>query len=414
MKPPRSDRSRGGRPGGKPFQKADRSQAPGGAGRKPGGEERSFGRPAGKQGQGGSHAASAGKGRDSREERGFGRPARKAGDGRQESRADSRASGPQTTGRGHASAPSRIHDRARESLTRERDPVIAPRQPRGSGMRPAQVRSDQARPVETRPERARPDQAEARAVEARPSESRPAAAPRGAVWLYGLHAVQAALANPERRFRRLVTTEEGEAQLAQRLPRPWAIEPEFADRTRLDQMLGRDAVHQGVALLCDLLPQLTLEEALQRPGPVLVLDQVTDPRNIGAILRSAAAFGAAVVILQDRHAPEETGSLAKAASGALETVPLLRAVNLARVIGQLKTADCWVVGLDAEATAALSGPSFSGRRVALVLGAEGEGLRRLTRESCDELAMLPMPGEMESLNVSAATAVALYELTRKS
>jgi 23S rRNA (guanosine2251-2'-O)-methyltransferase len=271
-----------------------------------------------------------------------------------------------------------VQDRARQSLTRERELTISA---------PAAARSSGA-----------PHAAEA---------------PRGTVWLYGIHAVQAALANPTRRLRRLVVTEEGSANLAARLPQPWALTPETVDRARIDQLLGRDAVHQGAALLADLLPQPVLATALERPGPVLVLDQVTDPRNIGAILRSAAAFGVAAVIVQERHAPEETGSLAKAASGALETVPLLRAVNLARTIVMLKAANFWVVGLDAEATGALEGAAFKDRRVALVLGGEGSGLRRLTRESCDELAKLPMAGIMESLNVSAATAVALYELGRQ-
>jgi 23S rRNA (guanosine2251-2'-O)-methyltransferase len=237
------------------------------------------------------------------------------------------------------------------------------------------------------------------------------AAPAGTIWLYGLHPVAAALANPHRRLRRLVLTEEAEASLAARLPPPWAQAHERMDRARMDQLLGRDAVHQGIALLADPLPQPMLSTILERSGPLLVLDQVTDPRNVGAILRSAAAFGVAGVIAQDRHAPEETGALAKAASGALETMPLIRAVNLARTLVALKAAGLWTVGLAADA-APLRGVPLAERRVALVLGAEGSGLRRLTRETCDELAGLAMPGTMESLNVSSAATVALYELTR--
>jgi 23S rRNA (guanosine2251-2'-O)-methyltransferase len=238
-------------------------------------------------------------------------------------------------------------------------------------------------------------------------------APRGTVWLYGLHAVAAALANPARRLRRLLLTEEAQQTLTQRLPPPWPLQPEPVDRGRLDHLLGRDIAHQGAALLADPLGTPSLQQALDRPGPLLVLDQVTDPRNVGAILRSAAAFGVAAVITQDRNAPEETGSLAKAASGALETIPLLRAVNIARTLIALKAAGIWTVGLDTGGTT-LSGPALAERRVALVLGAEGEGLRRLTRETCDEIAGLRMPGKMDSLNVSAAATVALYELTRRA
>lgn len=250
----------------------------------------------------------------------------------------------------------------------------------------------------------------------RPNGPRPGSAdlPKGSVWLYGQHAVAAALANPARRIRRLLLTEEAESQLAARLPPPWSSQPERVDRGRLDQLLGRDAVHQGIALLVDPLPVPLLAQVLERPGPVVVLDQVSDPRNVGAILRSAAAFGAAAVITQDRNAPDETGALAKAASGALETVPLLRAVNIARTLIALKAAGCWVLGLDASGAGRLDGGALTERRTALVLGAEGEGLRRLTRDTCDEIVKLEMPGTMESLNVSAAGAVVLYELTRHS
>ncbi len=249
----------------------------------------------------------------------------------------------------------------------------------------------------------------------RPAQ-RAAAVPNGAVWLYGIHAVAAALGNPSRRLRRLVIAEEADAALAAALPKPWAIQPEAASRERIDQLLGAGhgtgIVHQGAALLTDQLVAPPLAEALKRPGPILVLDQISDPRNIGALLRTAQAFGAAMVIAQERNAPEETGALAKAASGALELIPLLRIVNIARALIVLKAANVWVVGLDGASGNRLSGAAFAGRRVALVLGNEGDGMRRLTRESCDEIAALGMPGGMESLNVSAAGAVALYELTR--
>ncbi|MDE2334426.1 MAG: RNA methyltransferase [Rhodospirillales bacterium] len=237
---------------------------------------------------------------------------------------------------------------------------------------------------------------------------------RSGLWLYGIHAVVAALANPQRRLRRLLLTETAEEAIAVRLPRPWAITAERAEREQLDRLLGRDAVHQGAALHADPLVAPPLAQVLERPGPLVVLDQLADPRNVGAILRSAAALGAAAVIVQDRHAPEETGALAKAASGALETLPLLRAVNIARTLVALKAADVLVVGLDAAA-APLAGPALTGRRIAIVLGAEGEGLRRLTRETCDMLAGIAIQGgaQLDSLNVSAACAIALYELGRR-
>jgi len=249
-----------------------------------------------------------------------------------------------------------------------------------------------------------------------PRGERAPAVPNGAVWLYGTHAVAAALKNPARRLRRLVITEDAQSALAAECPVPWPIQPEITPREKIDQLLGArqgsGIVHQGVALLTDQLTAPALLDALKRPGPILVLDQISDPRNIGALMRTAQAFGAAAVIAQERNAPEETGALAKVASGALELIPLLRIVNIARALIVLKSADVWVVGLDGTSPNRLNGPSFAGRRVALVLGNEGEGMRRLTRETCDEIAALAMPGGMESLNVSAAGAVALYELTR--
>jgi len=246
----------------------------------------------------------------------------------------------------------------------------------------------------------------------RPQDAAPAG--DGAVWLYGLHAVSAAIANPARRLRRLLVTRGAEQELAERFSPPWRIVPEIVERNRLDQTLPPDAIHQGAALLVEALPSPHMETLLaETTGPVLVLDQVTDPRNVGAILRSAAAFGAAALVVQDRHAPHETGTLARAASGALEVVPILREVNLARSLEILKKSGFWVVGLEAAGPVTLAQSGLQGRRVALVLGAEGEGLRRLTRETCDELVRLPISAAMESLNVSAAAAVALYELARE-
>lgn len=232
-------------------------------------------------------------------------------------------------------------------------------------------------------------------------------------WLHGRHAVAAALANPARRLSRLLATAEAEGQLAAMVPKPWPVRAERTDANALRSLLGEAAVHQGLALLAEPLEPPALEDLLaSTTGPVLLLDQVTDPRNVGAVLRSAAAFGAAAVIVQERHAPGETGALARAAAGALERVPLLREVNLARAIETLKAANLWTVGLAGEARLTLRGIGLGPRRAALVLGAEDSGLRRNVRAHCDELARLPMvPGAMESLNVSVAAAVALYELT---
>ncbi len=243
-------------------------------------------------------------------------------------------------------------------------------------------------------------------------------APANTIWLHGLHAVAAALLNPRRRLRRLLLTADAETALKERLPEGTfaarKLQPErVEDRARFHTFLPEDSVHQGAALLAEPLPQLALDDVLKgSDGPVLLLDQVTDPRNVGAILRSAAAFGAAAVVVQDRHAPPETGALARAASGALEIVPMVREVNLARAIRHLQDGGAWVMGLTGDAKRTLAEAKPSGRRIGLVLGAEGGGLRRLQRETCDELVRLPMTDAMESLNVAAAAAVALYEIAR--
>ncbi len=192
-------------------------------------------------------------------------------------------------------------------------------------------------------------------------------------------------------------------------------EAEIVDAGEIERLLPPGAVHQGIALETKPLPQHSLDwlrATLERSDNtiVAVLDQVSDPRNVGAVMRSAAAFGAAALITQERHAPPETGALAKAASGALELIPLLRVTNLARTLDSMRDAGCWCIALDADADRPL-GEADPGGNVALVLGSEHTGLRRLTRERCDVVARLPLSGPMLSLNVSAAAAVALYEAT---
>ncbi len=190
------------------------------------------------------------------------------------------------------------------------------------------------------------------------------------------------------------------------------------DRAALDAMLPPGAVHQGWALAAEPLPGRDLEDVLRRgeatpePRLIVLLDRVSDPQNVGAVMRAAAAFAALAVVVAEHGAPPVTGALAKAASGALETVPLIRAVNLARALDRVKAAGYWVCGLDEAASATLAALDL-GPRVALVLGGEGEGMRRLVRERCDHLARLPTHAEFTSLNVSNAAAVALYEIVRR-
>jgi 23S rRNA (guanosine2251-2'-O)-methyltransferase len=243
-------------------------------------------------------------------------------------------------------------------------------------------------------------------------------------WVYGRHAVAAALANPERVWRRLsvLAGEQAEAAelagAARAQHRGGGERIQLVDRAALAALLPEGAVHQGWALEVEPLAPADLDDIVRAAEVsagrtlVLVLDQVTDPHNVGAVLRSAAAFGAAAVILAEHAAPPATGALAKAASGALDLVPLVRVVNLARALDRLKQAGFWCCGLDADAPDRLAALDL-GRRAALVLGSEGGGLRRLVRERCDYLARLPTRPELPSLNVSNAAAIALYELVRR-
>jgi len=230
-------------------------------------------------------------------------------------------------------------------------------------------------------------------------------------WIWGWHAVEAALANPARgEPQRLVATPDRARQIEQRFGRLKGVE--VADNAQIAQQLPQGAVHQGVALKAAALEPAAVEDFAAEPGAVLLmLDQVTDPQNVGAILRSAAAFGARGVIMQERHAPRFTGALAKAAAGAVERIPVARVVNLSRALESLADRGWRAVGLTGDAERDLA-QALDGTPVVLVLGSEGEGLRRLVAEHCDELARIPMPGGFESLNVSAAAAVALYEASR--
>jgi 23S rRNA (guanosine2251-2'-O)-methyltransferase len=242
-------------------------------------------------------------------------------------------------------------------------------------------------------------------------------------WFYGRHAVAAALANPERRWRRLAVLagleEEATALVAgARAARRGDDEAiRVLDRNGFAAILPEAAVHQGLALEVEPLAEHDLEDVVRHAvtavgrAIILVLDQLSDPQNVGAALRSAAAFGALAVVIPLHGAPAITGALAKAASGALESVPLVRVVNLARALDSLKEAGFWICGLDETARDALAELAL-GERVAIVLGSESSGMRRLVREHCDFLARLPTRAAQPSLNVSNAAAVALYELIR--
>lgn len=251
-----------------------------------------------------------------------------------------------------------------------------------------------------------------------PRGARPHSASAQDSWLYGDHAVLAALMNPNRKLRRLVLTrarfESFDADLQAHIRA--RIAPEFLEKDALATLLPDGAVHQGIALLAAPLPEPAIEDLPDAEAPerviVAVLDQVTDPQNVGAILRSAAAFNVRALIVPDRHSPPMTGALARAASGAVEIVPVIRVTNLSRALDQLAERGYWRIGLDGKAGETLQTVKAGLQKIALVLGSEGRGLRHLTAEKCDLLAKLPISANIESLNVSNAAAIAFYELAR--
>lgn len=227
----------------------------------------------------------------------------------------------------------------------------------------------------------------------------------GPIVLYGWHTVSAALSNPARRFQRLLLTENAAHRLSEEnitLP----VAPEMVKPGDIDRLVERDAVHQGLYAEVEPLDAPGLDD-LPTDGIVLVLDQITDPHNVGAIMRSAAAFAVTAIVTTNRHSPEATGVLAKSASGALELVPFVTVQNLARALGDLNARGFLTVGLDSEGTHDLGAVPLQ-TPLALVLGAEGKGLRQLTRETCRVVARLDLPGAIKSLNVSNAAALALY------
>jgi 23S rRNA (guanosine2251-2'-O)-methyltransferase len=260
------------------------------------------------------------------------------------------------------------------------------------------------------PRPGRPGKPAHRRFHNKPPKPAPGTREDGRHVLYGIHTVAEALKNPKRSFVKLVATENGAIRLSEDGPLP--LQPEIVKAEDIGRQLSKDAVHQGVLLIADPLEPLKLED-IPDDGIAVALDQVTDPHNVGAILRSAAAFGVSAMIITGRHSPEVTGVLAKAASGALEHVPFVEVRNLAKALDELGARGHFRLGLDSEGAATIGDVAMR-RPLCLVLGAEGKGLRPVTRASCDIVARLPMPGAIRSLNVSNAAAIALYAATLRA
>lgn len=231
--------------------------------------------------------------------------------------------------------------------------------------------------------------------------------------IYGRHAVLAALANPKRHIEKILCTKENVSEIA----KASMIPPQIVDRKEIDKLLSPDAVHQGFALFCSRLPSPSLEEIIDKANKqtschVLILDQVTDPQNIGAIIRSAVAFNTLSLIVQDKNSPLENGAMDKAAAGMIEHLPIVRVTNLSRAIEKLKEAGFWTVGMDGYAKTTIDKLDSSGK-TAIIMGSEGKGMRRLVEENCDIAVRLPISPLTESLNVATAAAITLYEINKK-
>ena len=230
--------------------------------------------------------------------------------------------------------------------------------------------------------------------------------------LYGRHAVLSALANPKRQISKILCTKEN----ADEIKRATKIIPQIVEKKDIDKLFSSDAVHQGFALFCNRLQDYTLEDIIDMAEKkekchVLILDQVTDPQNIGAIIRSAVAFNTLALIMQDKNSPLENGAMAKAAAGMIEYLPVARVTNLSRAIEKLKNAGFWTVGMDGYAKTTID-KLEKPEKIAVVMGSEGKGMRRLVEENCDISVKLPMSEFVESLNVATAAAITLYEINK--
>lgn len=233
------------------------------------------------------------------------------------------------------------------------------------------------------------------------------------VLIYGRHAVLSALANPDRQIAKILCTRENLDEVAKIVDKN---KVSIVDRRDIDKLLPRDAVHQGFVVYAAALPDYSIEQICDMSQDfekctVLVLDQVSDPQNIGAIIRSCVAFGALALVIQDKNSPEETGAMVKASAGTIEHLPIARVTNLSRALESLKRAGFWTVGMDGSAQSEVSQMSKNGK-TAIVMGSEGKGMRRLVEENCDLVVKLPISSKVESLNVSTAAAIVLYELNK--